>query len=238
MRRLAATARPDLSAATAQAFFGGFMPGCLASLIVALAFGTTKHLRGHLRRALVTPRGGCFCGLFSSSSSTSAAAAPSMTTNTMASSSSTMRGSSRPHGHKHHRSDDFRRRRYMSMDTDNGILSRRKRLSMEKQLRIEVTYEFEIRNEQVEVPPSLKAPAAGGVGGGAGGGGKGGGGSVGGGGGGGGKGAREVLAGVLPVAKSVGSRTYPYSVESHRWDDTERILPKKPSISIMRGNSS
>lgn len=218
MRHLATTSAPDLSTATAQAFFGGFMPGCLASLIVALAFGTTKHLRGHLRRALV-PR--C-CGLSAASSSSSSATT--RKANSLTTASSTR--SQRHLGHKHHRSDDFRRRRYISMDTDNGILSRRKRLSMEKQLRIQVTYEFEIRAEQVEVP-SLKSSSAGGVGRGGGGGG---------GGGAGGGGARGAMGSVMPGSKSGGSRTYPYSVESHRWDDTERILPKKPSLSIMRGN--
>lgn len=190
MRQLAARPAPDLSAGTAQATFCSFMPGCLASLVLALAFGTTKSLRDRLRSALV-PR----CLLAARPSSSGAA-----------------RRQQQRQSHRR-RSGEFR---YVAMDTDNGILSRQRRLSMEKQLRIEVTYEFEIRNEQVEPAPVLQLRGArdweqqqGGGGGGGG--------------------------GLLGKSKKTGGSAFPYSVESHRWDDTERILPKKPSISLMRG---
>lgn len=187
MHQLAARPAPDLSAGTAQATFCSFMPGCLASLVLALAFGTTKSLRDRLRSALV-PR----CLLAARPSSSVAA-----------------RRQQRQRQSQRRRSGEFR---YVAMDTDNGILSRQRRLSMEKQLRIEVTYEFEIRNEQVEPAPVLQL-----------------------------RGARDWEqqqgggGGLLGKSKKTGGSAFPYSVESHRWDDTERILPKKPSISLMRG---
>lgn len=161
MRVLATTAVPDLSASMAQGYIYGFMPGCLASLVLPLAFGTTKNLRDRLYYAIVP-----------------------------------VRLQNPSHRHKNRRSNEFK---YVAMDNDNGILSRQKRLSMEKRLRIEVTYEFEVRNEQVEASAVVHDDA----------------------------GAAE--------RKELGGPTYPYTVQSHRWDDTERILPRKPSVSFIRG---
>lgn len=169
MIQLSHTSAPDLSPETARASLVAFMPGCLASLMLLLAFGTTAHFRGRVYQLLVPA---CL--------------------------------------------QSARRRRalrmssdltYASMDHDGGMLSRQKRLSMEQHLRIQVTYEFEVRNEQVSRPGSKAGLGkAGGAGGG----------------------------GMLGKG---GSLTYPYSVESHQWDDTERILPKKPSVSFIRGQT-
>ncbi|CAN8096792.1 unnamed protein product [Discula destructiva] len=117
----------DLSAASAQRYCGNFVPGCLASLILALAFGTTRCNRDRLYH-LVVPE----------------------------------RWQSAARRDRYHKA---RRDRYQAMDSDNGILSRQKRLSMEKRLRIEVTYEFEIRTESVEVesPTVAGAPPPGGL---------------------------------------------------------------------------
>lgn len=158
MRELATTSAPDLSLSTTQAYIFSFMPGCLASLILPLAFGTTKNLRDRLYYAVVP-----------------------------------VRFQNRSHRHKNRQSNEFK---YVTMDSDNGVLSRQKRLSMEKRLRIEVTYEFEVRNESVQSPVDETGAAE---------------------------------------RKELGGPAYPYTVESHRWDDTERILPKKPSVSIIRG---
>lgn len=163
------------------------MPGCLASLVIALAFGTTKSLRGRLRVAFAPPR----------SRRRSRRREHDVDVNVSANADPS-RSRSRSRRRRRPRSGEFR---YVAMDTDNGILSRQKRLSMEKQLRIEVTYEFEIRNEQVAAPVLQLRGQGQGAGGG----------------------------------RRAGASKFPYSVESHRWDDTERILPKKPSVSVMRG---
>lgn len=119
IQKLVLADAPDLSAAAAQAYFASFIPGCLASLILALAFGTTKHFRVRLHRLFVVA----------------------------------CKGQSKEKRHRYGRSKEYR---YNAMDSDNGILSRQKRLSMEKRLRIEVTYEFEIRNESAEMAPSIE----------------------------------------------------------------------------------
>lgn len=183
MLRLAARPAPDLSTATAQASFCAYMPGCLASLVIALAFGTTRSFRDRLRSAFV-PR--CL------------------------ESSSASHSRSRPgRGRGRGRSRELSRTRYVAMDNDNGILSRQKRLSMEKQLRIEVTYEFEIRNEQAEpAPPVLQLR---------------------------GRDWEQQPVGEVSGKTKGAASAFPYSVESHQWDDTARILPKKPSISVIRG---
>lgn len=179
-QRLAQRPSPDLSASTAIATFCSYMPGCLASLILALAFGTTKNMRDRLRSALRSSRRTDPHHIHYHRRRRRGASG--------SSSSSLTSAGGRPF-------------RYVAMDSDNGILSRKKRLSMEKQLRIEVTYEFEIRAEQVEVPPVLQLRG-------------------------------ENTASKKKVG---GGSAFPYSVEEHQWDDTERILPKKPSISVMRG---
>ncbi|KAJ4391693.1 hypothetical protein N0V93_005313 [Gnomoniopsis smithogilvyi] len=157
---------PDLSASTAQAYFASFIPGCLASLVLALAFGTTRQYRNRLRNIFVS------------------------------------RQWQQSNGRRH-RYGQSKEYKYKAMDTDNGILSRQKRLSMEKRLRIEVTYEFEIRNESAGTNASNEEekPSRGSI-------------------------------------RKGESSTFPYSVESHRWNDTATILPRKPSASVlMRGQS-
>lgn len=119
VHQLALRTAPDLSAAAAQTYFISFIPGCLASLILLLAFGTTRHFRDRLHRLFVP------------------------------------RPPSQPNG-KRHRYGRSKEYKYKAMDSDIGILSRQKRLSMEKRLRIEVTYEFEIRNESVEMGPLIE----------------------------------------------------------------------------------
>lgn len=151
---------PDLSAATAQAYFVSFIPGCLASLILALAFGTTRHFRNRLRQVFVS-------------------------------------GTGQPSANRH-RYGQSKEYKYKAMDSDNGILSRQKRLSMEKRLRIEVTYEFEIRNESVEAAPS----------------------------------AEDEKLPKKSIRKQEKSK-FPYNVESHRWNDTATMLPRKPSPSVL-----
>lgn len=215
MRALTALDSPDLTAATASAYLVGFIPGCLASLVVPLAFGTTKQFRDKLYQTFIPLR-------FQS-----------------------------PHRRRVSREYSF----FVDMDSDAGILSRKRRLSMEKRLRIEVTYEFEVRNEVVEVVSSAANPdldkglgRAGTI-----------------------SEKRPATVGTQQVEKEQGGgkrasppkplnleqplprtpelkltlepepefsqdlTTYPFSVDSSRWDDTARILPKKPSISFMRG---
>lgn len=165
INQVANSTSPDLSVSTAQAYFASFIPGCLASLILALAFGTTRQYRSRLRNIFVARQ---------------------------------WQGSGRRHRYGH--SKDYK---YKAMDSDNGILSRQKRLSMEKRLRIEVTYEFEIRNESAEMntPSGDEKPSQGSI-------------------------------------RNGESSTFPYSVESHRWNDTATILPKKPSpLVLTRGQT-
>lgn len=232
MRALALTSTPDLSAATAASYLAGFIPGCLASLIVPVAFGTTKQFRDKLYHTFIPVR-------FQS-----------------------------PGRRRSHEYSVF-----VDMDSDAGILSRQRRLSMEKRLRIEVTYEFEVRTQVVSsevvaeaekglklgialddgegysgngnagTSMSEKTPAT--------------------------VGLQQVAERQRPgktrvAAASKPSKSkrplprtptpemtmvskleaetqpkvlssYPFSVDSHRWDDTARILPKKPSLSFMRG---
>lgn len=168
VRTLALTSSPDLTAETAQGYFVSFITGCLASLLLLLAFGTTKSLRDRIYQLFVPER-----------------------------------WHSAVRRHMYRKSAEYR---YQPMDSDNGLLSRQKRLSMEKRLRIEVTYEFEIRNESV-----------------------------------------EVAAAPLGENKSQGGSHMPGHMRSgspalfdngrkdNRWEDTEKILPKKPSVSMMRG---
>lgn len=101
-------------------------------------------------------------------------------------------------------------RRYVAMDKDGGMLSRQKRLSMEKRLRIEVTYEFEVRNEQVDGEQGARKTGA--------------------------EEGKEKkgVGGIYPFNK--GSAIYPYNVENHHWDDTEHILPKKPNMPVLMGH--
>lgn len=228
MRALAQTDAPDLTAATAVSYIVGFIPGCLASLVLPLAFGTTKQFRDKLRHTFVPVR---------------------------------LQSPDRRRSHEYNV--------FVDMDSDAGILSRHRRLSMEKKLRIEVTYEFEVRNEVVESKEALakakkdlklglareerdvvsrgttseKSPATmrlqqvekkreRGAG----------------------KSERAAPPKPLDLGRSLppypelkmGSgpepeqpqqdlSNYPYSVDSSRWDDTARILPKKPSVSFMRG---
>lgn len=229
MRALAQTDAPDLTAATAVSYIVGFIPGCLASLVLPLAFGTTKQFRDKLRHTLVPVR---------------------------------LQSPDRRRSHEYNV--------FVDMDSDAGILSRHRRLSMEKKLRIEVTYEFEVRNEVVESKEALakakkdlklglareeerdvisrdttseKSPATVGLqrlekkkekGA--------------------GRSGRaappkpldlgrslpptpELKMGPGPVPEQFQQdlSNYPFSVDSSRWDDTARILPKKPSISFMRG---
>lgn len=230
MRALALTSAPDLTAPTAVSYLVGFIPGCLASLVLPVAFGTTRQLRDTLYRAFVPRR---------------LQARPAARRRLRSSSSS----SSRPGEGV----EEEEYRYFVDMDSDAGILSRNRRLSMEKRLRIEVTYEFEVRNEVVVVGPGAEADAGNKLGGRT---------REGGGAGGGARGEkRPATAGTQQVEKKNGKRdswpqplvserplppppapenprnlsTYPYSVDSHRWDDTASMLPKKPSISFMRG---
>lgn len=166
IKRIGNSTSPDLSASAAQAYFASFIPGCLASLILPLAFGTTRQYRNRLRKIFVSRQ---------------------------------WQGNGRRH--KYSQSREYK---YKAMDSDTGILSRQKRLSMEKRLRIEVTYEFEIRNESVEASPS--------------------------------KDDEEKLS--KGSIRRGESSTYPYNVESHRWNDTETILPKKPSPSMFTRSQS
>lgn len=164
VQRLALSTEPDLTAATARAYLASFIPGCLASLVLALAFCTTRSLRVRVLQLVVPERWLSY---------------------------------------------QFRRAagyRYQAMDSDAGILSRQKRLSMEKRLRIEVTYEFEIRTEQVIV---VQEDGGGGIGG----------------------GGRGSSLSHLSGGMGKGG----YGVESHGWDDTAKILPRKPGTSATRG---
>lgn len=161
MEQIATSTSPDLSVSSAQSYFASFIPGCLASLILALAFGTTKHFRTRLQNMFLSRQWKQADG-------------------------------------RRHRYGQSREYKYKAMDSDNGILSRQKRLSMEKRLRIEVTYEFEIRNESREVSPSN----------------------------------REEKAPQGSIRKGETS-AFPYSVESHRWNDTDTILPKKPNPGVL-----
>lgn len=165
MAKLSHVPAPDLSAATARAYLVAFMPGCLASLVLLLAFGTTENFRGRIYQLVVPAR---------------------------------LQSAGRRRRHRVSRD-----MKYVAMDHDGGILSRSRRLSMEQHLRIQVTYEFEVRNESVASKDGD----------------------------GGKKGGEPGPGG------TGGSLIYPYSVESHRWDDTERILPKQPSVSFIRGQS-
>lgn len=165
LRELALTTAPDLSAASAQGYFANFIPGCLASILLLVAFGTTKSLRDRMYQLFVPER-----------------------------------WHSAVRRHMYRKSAEYR---YHPMDSDNGILSRRKRLSMEKQLRIQVTYEFEIRNESAEVAAPSEgtgsdSPMPGGV--------------------------RSDTAAMFDGRKD------------SRWEDTEKILPKKPSVTKARGH--
>lgn len=268
MRALARTDEPDLSAATAAAYLIGFIPGCLASLVLPVAFGTTRQFRHKLRRAL------CLAPLRQRRRARD---------RSFSSSSRGGRGS-----YENSSTHDV----FADMDSDAGILSRHRRLSMEKKLRIEVTYEFEVRNEVVESKDALARAkkdlklglARGQEGGQQSQQGQGAGrrdDAMGGGRSrsksrsrrqqqGGEKGpAAATVVGLQPLenmGSSAGNRndappmispldlgrplpptpdpehhgqqelaTYPFSVDSQRWDDTDRILPKKPSISFMRG---
>lgn len=161
MGQIANSTSPDLSVSSAQSYFASFIPGCLASLILALAFGTTKHFRTRLHNIFLSRKWTQADG-------------------------------------RRHRYGQSREYKYKAMDSDNGILSRQKRLSMEKRLRIEVTYEFEIRNESREVSPSNE----------------------------------EEKAPQGSIRKGETS-AFPYSVESHRWNDTDTILPKKPNPGVL-----
>lgn len=161
INQVAASTTPDLSVSSAQGYFASFIPGCLASLILALAFGTTKHFRTRLQN------------IFSS------------------------RKWKQTDGRRH-RYGQSKEYKYKAMDSDNGILSRQKRLSMEKRLRIEVTYEFEIRNESAEMRPS--------------------------------QGGEKAPQGSIRKGET---SAFPYSVESHRWNDTDTILPKKPNPGVL-----
>lgn len=233
MRALALTSSPDLTTGTAISYLVGFIPGCLASLILPMAFGTTKQFRDKLYHTFVPVR-------FQS-----------------------------PDRRRSHEYSVF-----VDMDSDAGILSRQRRLSMEKKLRIEVTYEFEVRTQVVSsevvaaaekgrklgialdeegaggsgswkggTSMSEKAPAT--------------------------VGLQQVterprfgksrasptpessnwdrplpptptpemtmVSKQEPASQPTDLSSYPFSVDSSRWDDTARILPKKPSISFMRG---
>ncbi|KAF3769735.1 hypothetical protein M406DRAFT_66208 [Cryphonectria parasitica EP155] len=159
-QQLAQATAPDLSASTARAWFASYIPGCLASLVLPLAFATTRNFSERLYLTFVP---------------------------------------------EHFQSSERRRKFwhaselvYAAMDNDKGILSRQKRLLMEDRLQIEVTYEFEVRSEK---------PAS-----------------------------REAVAEVIGKG---GSASYPYNVEDHKWGDTERILPRRPSVSFVApGRSS
>lgn len=266
MRALARTDEPDLSAATAAAYLIGFIPGCLASLVLPVAFGTTRQFRHKLRRAL------CLVPLRQRQ-------------RRGRSSSSFSRGGMGRGSYETSSTHDV----FADMDSDAGILSRHRRLSMEKKLRIEVTYEFEVRNEVIEskdalarAKKDLKLGLAREEGGQQSQQGQGAGrrdDAMGGGRSrsksrsrrqqGGEKGPAATVVGLQPLenmGSSAGNRndappmispldlgrplpptpdpehhgqqelaTYPFSVDSQRWDDTDRILPKKPSISFMRG---
>lgn len=214
MRDLAKTSTPDLTASTASSYLVGFIPGCLASFVLPVAFGTTKQFRDKLYQTVVPVR---------------------------------------------LQSADFRRRRrrlsqectfFVDMDSDAGILSRNRRLSMEKRLRIEVTYEFEVRNEVVTVDSEVLLGAEKGSGQARRDNDSGGDGTMG--------EEKSVAARAQQVEKKQGRialpprlRTverslpplpasealsmHPFVVDSRQWDDTARILPKKPSVSFMRG---
>lgn len=158
IKELAETSEPDLSASTARSWFADYMTGCLAGLVLPLAFATTKNFSERIYQTFV-PR--CL--------------------------------QSRAKRLKYRQSNEVT---WRAMDDDNGILSRQKRLDMEQRLRIEVTCEFEVRIEE----PTTRASVAA---------------------------AQNVGNG--------GSATYPYSVEDHHWDDTEQFLPRKPSVTVLRG---
>lgn len=162
INQVAESTTPDLSVSSAQSYFASFIPGCLASLILALAFGTTKHFRTRLYNTFLSRKWKQTDG-------------------------------------RRHRYGQSKEYKYKAMDSDNGILSRQKRLSMEKRLRIEVTYEFEIRNESAEVTSPSK------------------------------EGEKAPQGSIRKGETSA----FPYSVESHRWNDTDTILPKRPNPGVL-----
>lgn len=110
------TSEPDLTASTAVSIFTQFMPGCLASLMLLLCFGTTRQFRRRIYKTFVPMRIQRM-GKASSFCSTTAS--------------------------------------YASMDDDPGVLSRQRRLSVERRMKIQVTTELEIKLEVLDQPATL-----------------------------------------------------------------------------------
>lgn len=114
------TAEPDLTAPTAASIITDFIPGCLASLMLLICFGTTRQFRRKLYRMFVPIRFRHPQGARSIHSSQSS---------------------------------------YAAMDDDPGVLSRQRRLSVERKMKIHVTTEFEVKLEVLEKPARMKCNA-------------------------------------------------------------------------------
>lgn len=116
----ALTSEPDLTASTAVSVFTQFMPGCLASMMLLLCFGTTRQFRRRIYKTFVPTR---LQRVGSASSFCSTTAS------------------------------------YAAMDDDPGVLSRQRRLSVERRMKIQVTTELEITLEVLDKPATLEAKA-------------------------------------------------------------------------------
>ncbi|ROV95283.1 hypothetical protein VPNG_08943 [Cytospora leucostoma] len=116
------TAEPDLTASTAISTLAQFIPGCIASIVLLLCFGTTRQFRRKLYKAFVPVR---YQHPSSTESITSSAAS------------------------------------YAAMDDDPGVLSRQRRLSVERRMNIQVTTEVEIKMEVLEPDASEYASKSG-----------------------------------------------------------------------------